>query len=388
MGCRNTTILVWDVSSNEVKVLKGHTSSVDCVQFSPDGQQVVSGSMDRTVRIWDLAKGKSKKVLQGHEKAVTCVQFSPDGQRIVSGSYDYTVRVWKLVRGKAIVLRGHEKLVTSVQFSTDAERVVSGSEDRTIRMWDIRQKRMIQCITFHTSVISFSLNDRTGLLCVGFEDGGVQCWQMMGELGQSLQLKWSSSRYSSVLFLSGCDIRGAIGLSGQNERLLTQRGAIAAEGTANVKATVLGGLKKVGTIFKKKSTSKRGDEIDESRKHEGKNKDSSMLEASSFPDVDIDSEHLATPSSVIASKYQPELEKAKLSTSSSTSWTHVKIPTNSPREHSGEKSVKIGNIRNQSPRRKNAETELIEAAPVVQETRRFKPAPPAPPKTKKHPRCG
>ena len=60
--------------------------------FSPDGQRIVSGSVDKTVEIWDANSGKELGTLTGHN--VICVAFSPDGQRIVSGSSDNTLKIW------------------------------------------------------------------------------------------------------------------------------------------------------------------------------------------------------------------------------------------------------------------------------------------------------
>jgi WD40 repeat protein len=63
------------------------------VAFSPDGKQVVSGSYDRTVRLWDPATGAALQTLKGHTNAVNSVAFSPDGKQVVSGSDDRTVRL-------------------------------------------------------------------------------------------------------------------------------------------------------------------------------------------------------------------------------------------------------------------------------------------------------
>ena len=68
-------------------------SSVYAVAVSPDGKQIVSGSHDRLVRIWDASTGNELKVLKGHTGNVNSVAFSPDGKKIVSGSDDESVRV-------------------------------------------------------------------------------------------------------------------------------------------------------------------------------------------------------------------------------------------------------------------------------------------------------
>ena len=73
--------------------LTGHDSYVTSVAFSPDGQRIVSGSADKTVKIWNANSGKELHTLTGHDNAVGTVAFSPDGQRIVSGRADKTVKI-------------------------------------------------------------------------------------------------------------------------------------------------------------------------------------------------------------------------------------------------------------------------------------------------------
>jgi WD40 repeat protein len=111
---------------------------VDAVAFSLDGKRIVSGSEDRTVRLWDAGTGQQIGApLTGHTGAVWGVAFSPDGRRVVSGSWDDTVRVWDVDSGQQIgaPLTGHTDTVWSVALSPDAKRIVSGSGDDTVRLW-------------------------------------------------------------------------------------------------------------------------------------------------------------------------------------------------------------------------------------------------------------
>ncbi|KZT50154.1 hypothetical protein CALCODRAFT_478617 [Calocera cornea HHB12733] len=121
------------------QVLRGHIDDVRSVAFSADGSRIVSGSKDKTVRVWDAVRGQPVgDPLVGHEHWhwVSSVAFSPDGSRILSGSHDKTLRVWNTETGQRIgePLVGHEDWVTSVAFSPDGSRIVSGSEDKTVRV--------------------------------------------------------------------------------------------------------------------------------------------------------------------------------------------------------------------------------------------------------------
>jgi WD40 repeat protein len=112
------------------------------VAVSPDGKRVVSGSDDKTVRVWDLASGRCEATLEGHGDRVCSVAVSPDGKRVVSGSGDKTVRVWDLASGRCeATLEGHGDMVCSVAVSPDGKRVVSGSDDKTVRVWDLASGR-------------------------------------------------------------------------------------------------------------------------------------------------------------------------------------------------------------------------------------------------------
>ena len=136
-GSRDKSVRVWDVSTGDMlKVMKDHRSSVRSVAFSSDGKQIVSGSYDK-VWVWDVSTGDKFKVLKGHADSVKSVAFSPDGKQIVFGSEDKSVRVWDVATSDELkVLKGHTDSIASVAFSPDGKQIVSGSDDKTVRVWD------------------------------------------------------------------------------------------------------------------------------------------------------------------------------------------------------------------------------------------------------------
>ena len=77
-----------------LKTLKGHSYGVLSVAYSPDGTKIVSGSGDKTIKIWDANTGECLQTLVGHIEPVWSVAFSPDGTKIISGSLDHTIKIW------------------------------------------------------------------------------------------------------------------------------------------------------------------------------------------------------------------------------------------------------------------------------------------------------
>jgi WD40 repeat protein len=100
---------VWDPSTGrELYQLRGHTSVVNSVAYSPDGRRLATASDDGTIKLWDTGTGQEVFTLRGHTSRVLCVAFSPDGRRIVSGSSDQTAKVWDVDASRAEVLSRRE----------------------------------------------------------------------------------------------------------------------------------------------------------------------------------------------------------------------------------------------------------------------------------------
>ena len=88
--------------------LTGHSSVVRSVVFSPNGEYLASGSLDKTIGVWRVSSGERIKTLTGHSREVLSVVFSPNGEYLASGSEDNTIGVWRVSSGERIkTLTGH-----------------------------------------------------------------------------------------------------------------------------------------------------------------------------------------------------------------------------------------------------------------------------------------
>ncbi|KAI3646114.1 hypothetical protein MP228_009042 [Amoeboaphelidium protococcarum] len=163
--------------------LTGHTESVICVQFSPDGLRAASASGDTTVRIWDLNTETPQHTLTGHKNWVLCLAWSPDGKYVASGSMDNTVIVWNAKTGKQVgaPLRGHSKYVTSIAWepyhlNPECQRLATSSKDGTARVWNAINGRCEFIVSSHTDAVSCVKWSGEGMLYTASRDKTIKVW--------------------------------------------------------------------------------------------------------------------------------------------------------------------------------------------------------------------
>jgi WD40 repeat protein len=187
-GSHDKTVRVWDFQSGEtLRALQGHTGPVTAVALTPDGRQIVSGSYDNTLRVWDLQTGQTLRTLRGHCEMVTAVALTPDGRQVISASNDETLRVWDLQSGQTLrTLKGHSRRVTAVALTPNGCQVVSGSADDTLRVWDLESGQTLRTLSGHTRWISAVVLTPDGRQIVsGSEDNTLRVWDL--ESGQTLR---------------------------------------------------------------------------------------------------------------------------------------------------------------------------------------------------------
>ncbi len=208
------------------KVLQGHTGLINSISMSKNGLRIVSGSKDKTVRVWDVVSGECSGlgecedivnsvhinvygrciafdsndtkvqernmlnekaiVLRGHDDIVNSVHISIDGQCVISGSNDKTIRVWDVKSGKSTVLQGHEDVVNCVYLSVDGQCIVSGSNDKTVRVWDVKSGDSLVLRGHEDIVRCVHLSTDRKCVISGSEDTTIRVWDLLNNKSRIL----------------------------------------------------------------------------------------------------------------------------------------------------------------------------------------------------------
>lgn len=162
------------------RILLGHTREVNGVAFSPDAKTLVSGSLDRSIRMWDSQTGRLAQVIQTDMQGVMCLCLSPDGEMMVSGHTDHTIHLWDS-QTKQIkhTLCGHTEKITTLAFSPDGETLASGSYDCLVYLWNVQTGEVLHVLEDHTHDIwSVAFSPDGALLATGSNDHTIRLWDM------------------------------------------------------------------------------------------------------------------------------------------------------------------------------------------------------------------
>ncbi len=184
-GSGDKTIRVWDLEAGAPigSPIEGHEGWVNTIAVTPDGKRIVSGSGDKTIRVWDLETGAPiGSPIEGHKGSVHDVAVTPDGKRIVSGSGDKTIRVKDLETGVLIgsPIKEHKKSVNAVAVTPDGKCIVSGSNDHTIRVWDLETGAPIvsHIVGLEDSVDSVVVTPDGKRIVSGSRDNTIRVWDL------------------------------------------------------------------------------------------------------------------------------------------------------------------------------------------------------------------
>jgi WD40 repeat protein len=180
-GSDDGTIKQWNLNSGElIDTFPDQGWGVTALTSSRDGQLLISGGGDRLISLWDLATATLIETLDKHRDQISALVLEPNGQRLLSASYDKMIRLWNLQTAQPLnTLRGHTDRISAIAVSSDWLTLVSGSWDKTLKIWDLTEGRQVRTLVHHldrVSCLAMSPNDRW--LASGGEDNTIKLWAL------------------------------------------------------------------------------------------------------------------------------------------------------------------------------------------------------------------
>ncbi|HVK19132.1 MAG TPA: WD40 repeat domain-containing protein [Fimbriiglobus sp.] len=176
-GSDDKTVRVWDVAGGkQLYSFQGHPEEVTAVAVRPDGKQAASGSVDGSIKLWPLSATDEHRASTEATDSVWAVAVSPDGKQIVSGGADKAVRVYDAGSGKLVkTLTGHKGAVPAVTFVGNAA-VASASGDKLVKVWDVASGNAADLVGHGAAVLAVAADGAGRLLVSGSADRSVRGW--------------------------------------------------------------------------------------------------------------------------------------------------------------------------------------------------------------------
>ncbi|MBW4562938.1 MAG: WD40 repeat domain-containing protein [Mojavia pulchra JT2-VF2] len=180
-GCADKTIKVWNLNTGKlIRTLTENLGEISSIAVSPDGNYLAVGSCEHpksNIKVWHLKTGKLLHTLLGHQKPVNIVVISPDGQILASGSNK--IKIWNLHKGDRICTLWHASAVHAAAISPDGTILASGSSDTKIRLWNPRTGDPLRTLTGHTGEIkSIAISPDGEILFSGSADTTIKIWHL------------------------------------------------------------------------------------------------------------------------------------------------------------------------------------------------------------------
>jgi WD40 repeat protein/transcriptional regulator with XRE-family HTH domain len=186
-GSLDGSVKLWEVDSGTLLWSSWLTKGTTCLAFAPDGRLLASGGLDATVRLWDPKSGTLLEEVP-HPGPVFALAWSLDGRRLASGDFAGTIRLWQRQPAGPTrcmqTLSEHSNWVRGLAFAPDGSRLASASWDCTLKLWELESGRCLETLEEHTEQVQvLAWSPDGGTLASGGWDTTIRLWD--GQEGTS-----------------------------------------------------------------------------------------------------------------------------------------------------------------------------------------------------------
>ncbi|MBI3462346.1 MAG: redoxin domain-containing protein, partial [Planctomycetes bacterium] len=198
-GGQDDTVRLWGVDSGkELLKLEPKDSWITAVAFSPDNKTVASGASTFRVRLWDVSTGQELRHCEGPDAAeqksdnhegITSLAFSRDGRLLAAGSAEKAVKLWDVATGKLLwKVAGHTSRVRSISFSPDGQTLASASDDQTLKLWHVANGKELRTLERHPGLYAMAFHP-DGQMLVSSGHGPIRIWDLAtGETRRTIEV--------------------------------------------------------------------------------------------------------------------------------------------------------------------------------------------------------
>lgn len=181
-GSDDKTVRVWEVqSAKQMRSFQGHMTKILAVAVRGDGRQIASASEDGAIRLWDLSTSDDHRALTEATEPVWSVAVSPDGKRAAAGGADKQIRIYEPESGKLEATLATGSAVTTVAFFPDSNRLAAAGGDRIVRIWDVASKKPLKEFPGHElPVLGVAVSSDSKVMISAGADGKAIGWDVEG----------------------------------------------------------------------------------------------------------------------------------------------------------------------------------------------------------------
>jgi len=185
----DNTIKIWNRNGQLLHRLTGHKNSVSALAVSRDGQWVVSGSWDHTLKLWSSHSGELIRTMTAHQGKIGAVAINQFNV-LVSAGADGSIALWRMDASLRSRL-DTQSAVTSLVFSPNGHLLLSGHTDHSIRVWDIQELRLLRELRVHSSAVQALAFAPDGIHFLSADANGVLLKWLLGRN----QPQWSGKAH-------------------------------------------------------------------------------------------------------------------------------------------------------------------------------------------------